>query len=401
MATDIPPTFDTRLFNGDLNKLNPQVVREYWKSRLSDSDKDALVEMGLKYWRERGFPYIDKDHNKIHKSLNKLANFDVSDPRSMLHEGDEISQVNLGVDICNFYQPKMFHVRCNTSKYSVIEAFQNDEMLRKAIRKAFQTTGYCNAAALRSMLRTGGAQMPSNFNPAVAKWIWSTFCPIDGYILDPSAGWGGRALAAICTPHRHYLGIDPHVAAVEGNRKMIRDILSFDFAAGRRVQSSSADFKIACSEAPDGIPSLPDNHFDCIFTSPPYFDVEKYDDDPNQSYIKHGKDGYDSWRKGFLAPLLKECARVLKPEGWCLINVSGSIRKKHNFAKDTLNYGKKFMKYMHTYKIRFALRTQLRKEGGKIHRLEPLFLFQKRGTKTRKFPTFKQNINKECFELLQ
>lgn len=387
----IPASFsDEALFAGT-ERVNPQVVRNLWKGDdgLSEKDCAELVERGFRYWRSKGFPYITKDGDQLKRAVGRLARFNVD---RLLHQGNEIGQVNVGVDVCNSYHPKMFHVRCNKAKRSVFDAFNDDRLLKRSIGKAFQTTGVCTAAALRSMLRTGGTQMPSNFNPAIAKWIYTNFCPRDGYILDPSSGWGGRALGAITSPNTHYLGIDPHVAAIEANRQMIRDILGFP---SNRTQegtdfgevNSTVDFKIACAEAPDGIPSLPGDHYDCIFTSPPYFDVEQYDDDPNQSYLKHGADGYTGWVKGFLEPLIRECSRVLKPGGWCLFNVSGAIRKKHNFAEDTLRLGKKHMEHVYTYQLRFALRTQLRK-AGKRHRLEPLFLFQKKGIGERGFPTY-------------
>ena len=44
-----------------------------------------------------------------------------------------------------------------------------------------------------------------------------------------------------------------------------------------------------------------ENHFDTIFTSPPYFNVEKYSDEDTQSYVRYKN--IDSWNKNFLHKL--------------------------------------------------------------------------------------------------
>ena len=54
-------------------------------------------------------------------------------------------------------------------------------------------------------------------------------------------------------------------------------------------------------------------HFDTIFTSPPYFNVEKYSDEDTQSYIRY-KD-IDSWNKNFLHKTLGNIIPTLKKDG--------------------------------------------------------------------------------------
>ena len=57
-----------------------------------------------------------------------------------------------------------------------------------------------------------------------------------------------------------------------------------------------------------------------IFTSPPYFDKEKYSSDPEQSYLKFTD--FKSWEYGFLKPVLKNIFDLLRPSGEAWINIA-------------------------------------------------------------------------------
>lgn len=360
---------------------HPETIRYFWKNKFSEEEKSEIIERGFIYWRNTGFPFLRKSRNELKAAFQRLVSFN---PSHIHLPGDQLAAISIGVEVANSYHPKMFEVHCNEYKDSVMDYFKNDKNLRTSIGKAFLTTGICNDQALRAMLRTAGAQMPSNFNPAIVRWIYSNFSDRGARILDPSAGWGGRALAAAATPHRHYIGIDPHLAAIEGNRQMIKDLQEINPQI-----TTTHEFIVGCAE--DVMPDLTSDSFDLIFTSPPYFDVEKYSDEPGQSYLKHGSNGYSGWLEGFLEPVLKECNRLLKPDGWCLINVGESIRKTYPFGEDTLRLGSIHMQHVNTYYLRLMGRTYHMKknergERKQNFRLEPVFLFSKKGSALRPFP---------------
>ena len=58
---------------------------------------------------------------------------------------------------------------------------------------------------------------------------------------------------------------------------------------------------------------LYNDYFDTIFTSPPYFDVEKYSDEDTQSYKRYKT--IDSWNKNFLHETLRLIIPTLKENG--------------------------------------------------------------------------------------
>ena len=76
-------------------------------------------------------------------------------------------------------------------------------------------------------------------------------------------------------------------------------------------------------------------HFDLVFFSPPYYDLEKYPSN-NQSITKYKT--YDDWLNKYWRPTVELCFHVLKTEGSMCYIVSnyGSINsnRHYNLVKD-------------------------------------------------------------------
>jgi len=56
-----------------------------------------------------------------------------------------------------------------------------------------------------------------------------------------------------------------------------------------------------------------ENSIDLCFTSPPYFDCEKYSEESTQSYIKYPS--RDEWLYGFMGSTFSNCRLYLKEGG--------------------------------------------------------------------------------------
>ena len=63
-----------------------------------------------------------------------------------------------------------------------------------------------------------------------------------------------------------------------------------------------------------------ENTFDIVFTSPPYFNVERYSYDDNQSWVRYKN--IDSWNYQFLQKSLDNIIPTLKSGGKLCINIS-------------------------------------------------------------------------------
>ena len=136
----------------------------------------------------------------------------------------------------------------------------------------------------------------NQFRPVIAKWIYQRFSPRVG-ILDISAGWGGRALAAMS------LGI-PYIG-VDANEKLK--------PAYERLQQLEPRAKVRMIFRPAEEVSFANMSYDLVFTSPPYFMLEEYEQMPAYG----SKQGFID---RFLIPVVMKAWKHLLP-GYMALNM--------------------------------------------------------------------------------
>lgn len=110
-------------------------------------------------------------------------------------------------------------------------------------------------------------------------------------------------------------------------------------------------------------------HFDLVFTSPPYFDCEKYCDEPTQSYIRYPTQS--KWGTGFLEPLISNAYLALKKDGTFVLNIANTKN-----AKDLENLSL-ILAEMAGFKLIETLGLALSSIAGKGVKYEPMFVFKK------------------------
>ena len=111
------------------------------------------------------------------------------------------------------------------------------------------------------------------------------------------------------------------------------------------------------------------NELDLCFTSPPYFDTEKYSEEPTQSYIKFPKE--NDWISGFLIKTIKNCHYGLKNEGYLALNIAKTSCAK-NIENDFIDNVKKVgFIYIKTMKL------YLSAINGGGEKFEPIYIFKK------------------------
>jgi hypothetical protein len=154
----------------------------------------------------------------------------------------------------------------------------------------------------------------SQFKPNVAKIIYDMFESEN--ILDFSAGWGDRLAGFYASEHgKHYVGIDPRK---ENHPLYEKQAKFYDKHLGFFEHERKSEFY--CSPAEDFDFSQYKEHFDMVFTSPPYFSVERYSYDDTQSWVRY-KDIND-WNKDFLQTTLGNLWGSIKSGGYLLVNIS-------------------------------------------------------------------------------
>ena len=184
---------------------------------------------------------------------------------------------------------------------SAFEVWHDDRELRRAIALQIR---YGDPVEPHRVLRaiTLRCRTPTIFRPCVARFIYERYCPSGGIAWDPCAGYGGRLLGAAAAGIR-YLGTDVEPETVDGNRQLATQV------------GVSVEVHIAAAE------SFESPRVDLVFTSPPYFDRERYSMSEAQSWRRHGKD-FESWLGGFLSPMIERARGALPAGGYLLLNVA-------------------------------------------------------------------------------
>ena len=130
--------------------------------------------------------------------------------------------------------------------------------------------------------------------------------------MNPCAGWGGRLLgiASSMLKNIEYVETDPSTKTYEGLLRL-KEFLNLDNRVYKTFNKPFEELE------------LEESYFDFAFTSPPYFDTEKYANEETQSFKR--SDNYEQWKKNFLEPMLDKLIYTLKNKGKCLLNV-GKVR---------------------------------------------------------------------------
>ena len=206
----------------------------------------------------------------------------------------------------------------------------NDKELTKRFRSMFlylwrefkNEKNPIDLTKYRSMFRLSG-YVATQFKPLVAK------CVYDHYqakkVIDISSGWGDRLAGFYCSKADEYLGCDPNGASYELYKeqcKAYEEILEtplfpvevkfedhgdwFEITGNKRVRIYNRP-----AEDIDWT-TVADEKHDLMFTSPPYFGIEKYaegqDDEDNQSWKRYNE--YDVWRDTFFYPVMDSMKEV-------------------------------------------------------------------------------------------
>ena len=160
-----------------------------------------------------------------------------------------------------------------------------------------------------------------------------------------------------------YVGIDPNSILTEPYEKL-KSWLHKHFNNANK----QAIFIKECAEDVD-YSKL--GMFDIIFTSPPYFDLEIYSQEENQSCLKYPQ--LTLWRDNFLFATLEKVIPILKDNGILAINIKNAKKWPIDICGEMVEFIKsKGLEQQETLNLLLAKRPALDKDSS-----EPIFIFQK------------------------
>jgi len=332
-------------------------------NNLDDFDIDYGVDVIFDYYRRHGFPHYTIREEEKHDHMRKLQKFDID---TILDE-DKIVQTMHGLRMAWTYFPHFWEVKCGNAKMSPMEIFHDDDKFKSTIRKCWKwsTTTYkgqneeskniMHENRLRQSIKIyTGTQSVSNFRPTAAKLIYEKFG--GDTIWDMSCGWGGRLIGFLASSRKKYIGTEPSSLTFEGLEKIKKDFFY--------LEKSVELHKLGSEEF------IPDkDSLDLCFTSPPYFDTEKYSDEDTQSFIKFPTK--EEWVNGFLRKTIENCHRGLKSGKYMLINIANT--PKYKFIEEETQRIAKELGFVQNDTLQLTLSSVM----GAGYKYEPIFIFKK------------------------
>lgn len=332
------------------NANKEELLRGYscdvWKT-LDEESQDRWVEEIFSVYREMGFPYPKiLTSSEVVRQVQNVQNYD-----PFLEDGS-FKNSQTGQGLCNGHFPTRWQTIVRGK--SAYQTFCDDAQFKKVIRTQLKDKN--SKRVMPSNMRSAlsiyhGNRTPSNFKPSVMKGLVDLYAPIEGKVLDPCAGFGGRLLGAVCSPKNvSYTGIEPSPQTIEGLQALRSQLVVDGGIAPTRMTliqgvAEEMDFE---------------SIYDLVMTSPPYGDLEQYIGG-DQSFL-YGAE----WEARFYEPLIANSYRALKVGGHLVLNVN------HDMEDRTVALAKKqgFVQCpSHGYPIS--------KFGGRTRGQEPILVFKK------------------------
>ena len=264
-----------------------------------------------------------------------------------------------------------------------MQALKNDEDMRYILDYVNSKPNFYTGSEVsnvKSFFRNAGklACKVANFPPKEARDIYFRYFPnslIDSTeklnCLDTSCGFGSRMSSVLLSGH-NYFGIDPNIELQD----KLMECAKFYYDNGFIDENQSCSLYTQGSEL--FIDEL-EGIIDVSFTSPPYFNLEKYSDDESES-TKH-YDNYELWLEKFAKPTIKNTYKYLKVGGYAMINIK-NISKKEPCYDDFINIFNLIQgfEYIETFDMEFSKKQygmNYNNEKGVISNKEPVMCFKK------------------------
>ena len=300
---------------------------EYIKETFDKDDvKESLAKVAMTY----EIPYAEISENDAYKDLKKLKgmrhNEILVEGEWFAREGSEyryglefegkqqyFRRLNAGNSASNYFQQKNRWSVDGTIAPGPERTWGNEKFMTSLMGAAYTLKlPKINRNVLRTMIGLR-KYICSQFKPNVAKVLYDKLGSKS--ILDFSAGWGDRLAGFYASESgEFYLGIDPR----KENHPIYQQ--QKEFYDKHRNNFFEVDKKCLFVESPAEDFEYTPDMYDTVFTSPPYFGVERYSYDDTQSWVRYKT--IDKWNEEFLQKTLEKLWVSIKSGGYLLVNIA-------------------------------------------------------------------------------
>src|SRR5210317_252688 len=301
----------------------------------------------------------------------------IRDFKDSSYNGVKNGRINLGNNkgqpLSRFLFPNMMTAEPKgRGSNSLRDRFYDDKKLKRAIRICYEMREGNNLVyptAVRRALELVTGENVQNFKPQNARAIVEHLCPVLwGNVYDYSCGYGGRLLGIGSSNMKYnYIGVEPNTETVKYLNYLNDIIDEATCVRGTIVQSVSEEYQ------PEDV--------DLAFSSPPYFNLEKYSDEETQCMVQFKTE--DEWFEGYVVPTMEHIHRGLNREGLFATNIadykSYDRKEPYEVTQRWIETAEKIgFKHIQTIKMMLTTRPGVgndRKEGRE--KWEGVYVFSK------------------------
>lgn len=145
------------------------------------------------------------------------------------------------------------------------------------------------------------------FKPLLAMEYYCKYTP--QCVLDPTMGWGGRLVGAYAIGVPKYIGIDQNAKLRQPYKQLTKFLDSQTPMIRPNAPVTETELIFADALKID----YSQYTYDMVFTSPPYYSIEKYSGQAERTK--------DEWDRDFYTPLFQRTWEHLQPGGHYVINI--------------------------------------------------------------------------------
>lgn len=383
----------------------PRVQDIIWHELIKKFDKQDIKDSLAEYVHRHSIEFPWRNHS-YDKFKTRFLNFC---SKSMLNEYKQFDVVHERYDYKYKYEDSPLGVIDKSHTYNVVsDYFQQKNRLKcgtTAELSPYQIWSDKEALSKMNwtfwrMSKSGpkretflssfrlGTYTATQFRPSVAKALYEKHNAIN--VLDTSCGWGDRLAGFYATPStKLYVGCDPNPEVFEVYKQQC---LEYEKLLGSTPELIECENYFECfgkktvkiwrKPSEDVNWDFYKDTFDLYFTSPPYFETEKYaensEKESEQSWSRYST--FDSWKYDFFFETTRKVWSTIKEHGFMMINIiepRSSKKERYKLCDDMVEYFQSFEDSNYVGKI--GMRMMARPNAKELHEVfvEPIWTFRK------------------------
>jgi 16S rRNA G966 N2-methylase RsmD len=330
--------------------------------KMSDNEFETFLPGFCNALKDYGFQQLLTDYNNKLTDINKNWN---NLKKTKIDKNSISSTSIVGMNIIKQTMPHIYDVK--NYKGKCISGLWNYANIEKVVRvnRKTHSTPYVSEI-IRQLGFVAGTSKVTIYRPLLTKRIVQYFNAKQ--ILDVCTGWGGRMLGSVSVDDVCYTGIEPYTKTYIGLKKI-----------KKKLNFTDSQVTLYKDTAENVLPTL-DRKYDLALTSPPYYNLELYTDEANQS---HHYGTYETWVKKFLRPVVEGVLNKLLEGGkscWSVKNFKTD--GKYNLYDDVVQiHHENGWKQMDVeFYIGNCLRPGLKDSDGKARKSKEITYVFSRGS---------------------